>query len=113
MKAALSAVDPKKVKGIGISGQQHGFVPLDKRVAVGFSSPQSTDWFQFAPAAQAESTRRCNSYRRSGCNVLHSLSHALAGHALLRQTPKISGLIKCLGSNGSLDNSNGRIITHV
>ena len=34
MKAALSAVDPKKVKGIGISGQQHGFVPLDKQGGV-------------------------------------------------------------------------------
>ncbi|KAK9842150.1 hypothetical protein WJX84_001783 [Apatococcus fuscideae] len=34
MKAALSAVDPKKVKGIGISGQQHGFVPLDRNGAV-------------------------------------------------------------------------------
>ena len=27
--AALSTVDRKAVKGIGISGQQHGFVPMD------------------------------------------------------------------------------------
>ena len=36
MKAALSGVDPKKVRGIGISGQQHGFVPLDKQGGVCF-----------------------------------------------------------------------------
>ncbi len=28
---ALSTVDRKNVKAIGISGQQHGFVPLDER----------------------------------------------------------------------------------
>ena len=28
--SALSNVDRKRVKGIGISGQQHGFVPVDK-----------------------------------------------------------------------------------
>ena len=27
--AALNEVDRKDVKGIGISGQQHGFVPMD------------------------------------------------------------------------------------
>lgn len=32
LKKALSksGIDPKQVKGIGVSGQQHGFVPLDK-----------------------------------------------------------------------------------
>jgi xylulokinase len=32
LKKALSksGIDPKKVNGIGVSGQQHGFVPLDK-----------------------------------------------------------------------------------
>jgi len=31
INAALSKVDRKQVKGIGISGQQHGFVPVDKK----------------------------------------------------------------------------------
>lgn len=29
IREALSAVDRKNVRGIGVSGQQHGFVPLD------------------------------------------------------------------------------------
>lgn len=29
ISSALSKVDRKRVKGIGISGQQHGFVPVD------------------------------------------------------------------------------------
>ena len=29
MDSALSEVDRKDVRGIGISGQQHGFVPMD------------------------------------------------------------------------------------
>lgn len=29
MDSALASVDRKDVQGIGISGQQHGFVPLD------------------------------------------------------------------------------------
>ena len=31
INSALSNVDRKRVKGIGISGQQHGFVPVDKK----------------------------------------------------------------------------------
>lgn len=31
ISSALSKVDRKRVKGIGISGQQHGFVPVDKK----------------------------------------------------------------------------------
>jgi xylulokinase len=27
--AIVSKVDPRRVRGIGVSGQQHGFVPLD------------------------------------------------------------------------------------
>jgi xylulokinase len=37
INAALSKVDRKQVKGIGISGQQHGFVPVDKKGKVGCS----------------------------------------------------------------------------
>ena len=31
INSALSSVDRKQVKGIGISGQQHGFVPVDSK----------------------------------------------------------------------------------
>ena len=34
--SALSEVDRKKVRGIGISGQQHGFVPMDGDGQVSF-----------------------------------------------------------------------------
>lgn len=34
IRAAIAKVDRKRVRGIGISGQQHGFVPLDGKGAV-------------------------------------------------------------------------------
>lgn len=30
MQQALASVDPASIKGIAVSGQQHGFVPLDQ-----------------------------------------------------------------------------------
>ena len=35
IKAALKEVDRDEVRAIGISGQQHGFVPLDEGGQVG------------------------------------------------------------------------------
>ena len=42
--AALSTVDRKAVKGIGISGQQHGFVPMDGDGKVTSLPPHPHAW---------------------------------------------------------------------
>ena len=34
IKEVVAAIDPQRVRGIGVSGQQHGFVPLDAQGAV-------------------------------------------------------------------------------
>jgi len=74
IKAVLqqSAIDPKKIKAIGISGQQHGFVPLDKEGTV--IRPAKL-WCDTATSTQCETiTERMGGIER----VINSIGNSVA-----------------------------------